>query len=163
MPGSDGFRARLRAHPWTDGRFNLCADYTFVVPGDIEYPTVRMNHQQLAFGAEFALFAPRTRLTVSPFAAAGAGIHRALRYSNVIPDFELQQRVSPIVTAEAGVRMCGRLAFPPFKRNALYGITVSDRLSVPAYRVHEHTPAGTVTFIEIFNSVPVGLVVAVDF
>jgi hypothetical protein len=58
------------------GRFNLKADFVFLVPKDIEYPVFRLNQQYLTFVGEFILFPLNPHFTISPFIAAGGGVFR---------------------------------------------------------------------------------------
>jgi len=162
MPGSWGWQARISANPWNNGRFKLFAVYAFFVPADIEYPVIRINQQQLIFGGEAALFPVRERITFTPFIAIGAGAQRAMRYSNVM-EFELQHRESPIIAAEAGLRLSGKIPLRFVSPNVIYGISVSDRFVYPVYKRTEKITAGTVNYVVPINSFPVCLTMAVDF
>ena len=162
MPGSWGWQARISANPWNDGRFKLFALYAFFVPADIEYPVIRINQQQLIFGGEASLFPIRERITFTPFAAIGAGAQRSMRYSNII-DFALQHRESPVIAAEAGLRLSGKIPLRFLSPNIIYGISVSDRFVYPLYERTEKTDAGVVRYVVPINCFPVSLTMAVDF
>jgi hypothetical protein len=158
-----GLCARIKAHPWTDGRFNCMADYTFLFPGDVDYPTIRVNHQQLVLGGEASLFPVKSGFTINPFIGAGIGIHRVLRYSDVLPDFALEQYVSPIVMGMAGLRLSRRISWKVLPDNVVYGISVADRISVPLHRIRKESHGKMVTYIAPLNTIPVSMMTAVDF
>jgi hypothetical protein len=162
IPGKSGWMARIRAHPWQDGRFNLKADYLFLVPADIQYPTFRINHQQLTFGAEFALFPLQQKFRITPFVGAGIGILRSMRYSNVI-DTVMQHRESPVVTGEIGVRVSGTIPLRFLPKNVVYGVSFSDLYTLPVKEYCEQAPVGSINYVRRYNCFPLGLIVAVDF
>jgi hypothetical protein len=162
LPGKSGWIAGLKAHPWIDGKFNLKVDYVFMVPEDIEYPEFRINQQQLTFGGEWSLFPVRKKLTVSPFAGLSAGIFRGMRYSGVV-DTVVEVHASPVIVGEVGVCVGGLLPIRFLPVNVLYGISLSDRFTMPARKYTARCENGTIEFVVPYNCLPVKVSVAIDF
>jgi hypothetical protein len=162
LPGKSGWIAGIKAHPWEDGRFNLKADYVFLAPEDVEYPEFRINQQQITFGGEFMLFPQRRRLTVSPFIAAGGGIFRGMRYSGLV-DTVVELHASPVFAGEAGVMVSGLVPLRFLPVNVLYGISVSDRFTIPVHKFIAESPAGVIRYVEAYNCFPLKISAAVDY
>lgn len=162
LGGMSGWRAKIKAHPWNDGRFMLMADYLFLSPGDIQYPQFRLDRQQLVLGGEYAVFPVRREFCINPFIGAGVGFHRGMRYSNVL-DTILVHHETPVVTGEIGIKISGAVAVKFLPSNVIYGISISDLYSLPLKEYTVSTANGLIDFVSRFNCFPVSLSAAVDF
>jgi hypothetical protein len=162
LPGKSGWIAGIKAHPWSDGRFNLKADFVFLAPEDIEYPAFRLNQQYLTFGGEFMLFLLNPHFTISPFFSAGGGIFRGMRYSGVV-DTIIEEYSSPAVSTEIGIYIGGLVPHRILPANVVYGISFSDRFTLPFHKVSRKTDAGTIHFIVPFNCIPVKISATIDY
>lgn len=162
LPGKSGWIAGIKAHPWSDGRFNLKTDFVFLAPEDIEYPACRLNQQQLTFGGEFMLFPHNPHFTISPFISAGGGIFSGMRHSEVV-DTLMEEHSTPVVSSEFGVYIGGLVPDRFLPANVIYGISLSDRFTLPFHKVSRKTDTGTIHFIGPFNCIPVKVSVTIDY
>lgn len=162
LPGKGGWIAGIKAHPWKDSRINFKADYVFLLPKDVEYPAFRLNQQQLTFGGEFSLFRMQNKFTASPFASASGGIFRGMRYSGVI-DTVVEEHISPVIVGEAGVWVGGMIPFRFLPANVIYGLSISDRFTLPVHQYKTPSDSGTIAFVVPYNCFPLKALIAIDF